>query len=51
VTALHWAQRRHPDLEGAAVILTHTLCGRRFTPVLVCDQCAVALRGAQVLPV
>jgi DNA-binding HxlR family transcriptional regulator len=51
VTALHWAQRWYPDIEGPAVALTHTVCGRRFVPVLICDQCATALRGAQVIPV
>lgn len=48
VTALDWAQRWYPDLGGPAVLLTHVGCGRRFAPVLVCDQCAVPLRGAQV---
>src|SRR6478609_911635 len=51
VTALHWAQQWYPDDDGPAVILTHTGCGRGFTPVLVCDQCAGPLRGAQVIPV
>ncbi len=51
VTALQWAQRWYPDFEGPAVVLTHTACGREFRPVLVCDQCAAALRGAQVAPV
>ncbi|MGB3229863.1 MAG: winged helix-turn-helix transcriptional regulator [Mycobacterium sp.] len=51
VTALHWAQRWHPDPEGPAVVLTHTACGGRFAPVLVCDRCSEPLRGAQVLAV
>lgn len=51
VTALRWAQRWYPDVEGAAVQLTHTMCGRGFSPVLVCDQCAAALRGSQLIPV
>ncbi|MGB3354249.1 MAG: winged helix-turn-helix transcriptional regulator [Mycobacterium sp.] len=51
VTALHWAQRWYPDPDGAAVILTHSACGRRFIPVLVCDQCTTALRGTHVVPV
>lgn len=51
VTALHWAQRWYPDPDGAAVILTHSACGRRFIPVLVCDQCTTALRGTDVVPV
>lgn len=51
VTALHWAQRWYRDGDGPAVVLTHTVCGRRFAPVLVCDQCASALRGAHVIPV
>ncbi|GJF13097.1 HxlR family transcriptional regulator [Mycolicibacterium cyprinidarum] len=51
VTALQWAQRWYPDPEGPAVHLTHTSCGRQFSPVLVCDQCATALRGALVRPV
>jgi DNA-binding HxlR family transcriptional regulator len=48
VTALQWAQRWFPAPEGPAVILTHTACGRRFTAVLRCDQCAEKLRGAGV---
>lgn len=51
VTALQWAQQWYPDPEGPAVELTHAVCGRHFSPVLVCDQCATALRGAQVRPV
>ncbi len=51
VTALAWAQRWYPDLEGPAVELTHTACGRQFNPVLVCDQCATALGRTQVIPV
>ena len=51
VSALAWAQRWFPAPEGPAVILTHTECGRLFTPVLVCDQCRGRLRGAQILPV
>lgn len=48
VTALQWAQRWFRAEEGLAVILTHTGCGRRFDAVLVCDQCAEPLIGAQV---
>ena len=48
VTALHWAQRWFRAPEGPAVILTHTGCGSRFAPVLMCDQCAGPLTGAQV---
>lgn len=51
VCALAWAQRWFPAPEGPAVVLTHTTCGRRFTPVLICDQCRRRLRGAQILPV
>ena len=51
VTALQWAQRWYPDFEGPAVELTHTVCGRRFDALLVCDQCEAPLRGAQVIPV
>ncbi|MGB0973292.1 MAG: winged helix-turn-helix transcriptional regulator, partial [Mycobacterium sp.] len=51
VAALQWAQRWYPDPEGPAVELTHTVCGHRFSPVLVCDQCSTALRAAQVIPV
>ena len=48
VCALAWAQRWFPDAEGPAVIVTHTACGRRFRPALVCDQCGGRLRGAQI---
>jgi hypothetical protein len=51
VMALQWAQRWFPAPEGPAVILTHTRCGQRFTAVLVCDQCAEPLTGAQVASV
>ncbi|CAA0114375.1 putative HTH-type transcriptional regulator [Mycolicibacterium vanbaalenii] len=50
VTALQWTQRWYPDPDGPAVVLTHTVCGGRFAPVLVCDQCRKPLRGAQVAP-
>lgn len=49
VTALQWAQRWYPDADGPAVVLTHTGCGQRFVPMLVCDQCAAPLRGPDVL--
>ena len=50
VTALQWAQRWYQAPEGPAVILTHTGCGRRFSAVLTCDECAGRLRGAHVVP-
>lgn len=51
VFALAWAQRWFPAPDGAAVILRHTACDRRFTPALVCDQCRGRLRGSQIQPV
>jgi DNA-binding HxlR family transcriptional regulator len=48
VSALHWAQQWFRAAEGPAVLLTHAVCGRRFTPVLACDQCARPLTGAQI---
>jgi DNA-binding HxlR family transcriptional regulator len=51
VTALQWAQRWYPDVDGPAVNLTHLGCGRPFRPVLVCDRCKTALHGAQVIPI
>jgi DNA-binding HxlR family transcriptional regulator len=52
VTALQWAQRWFRSPEGPAVILTHTgCCGKRFDAVLVCDECAEPLTGAQVAAV
>jgi DNA-binding HxlR family transcriptional regulator len=48
VSALHWAQRWYPAPEGPAALLTHTACGRPFTPVLTCDQCSRPLTGAQI---
>jgi DNA-binding HxlR family transcriptional regulator len=48
VSALQWAQLWFRSHEGPAVVLTHTACGARFDAVLVCDQCAGQLRGAQV---
>lgn len=46
ITALQWAQRWFTAPEGPAVVLRHTLCGNAFDAMLTCDQCAVALRGA-----
>ncbi len=51
VTALEWAQRWYPDLEGPAVRLAHAACDGQFNPVLTCDQCATALSRSQVIPV
>lgn len=51
VVALQWAQRWFPAPEGPAVKLTHASCGKGFGPVLVCDQCAEPLTGAQVAAV
>jgi DNA-binding HxlR family transcriptional regulator len=51
VSALQWAQRWFRAPEGPAVVLTHTACGRRFAAVLVCDQCARPLTGAQIAAV
>jgi DNA-binding HxlR family transcriptional regulator len=48
VSALQWAQRWFREPEGPAVFLTHTACGRRFTAVLACDQCAEPLTGPQI---
>jgi DNA-binding HxlR family transcriptional regulator len=48
VTALQWGQGWFGAPEGSAVVLTHTGCGKRFDAVLVCDQCAEPLTGAQV---
>ena len=48
ISALQWAQRWFQASEGAAVVLTHTGCGRRFTAVLTCDQCTRPLRGTEV---
>jgi DNA-binding HxlR family transcriptional regulator len=47
--ALDWAQRWYPDAEGPAVIVTHTACGHRFHPALMCDQCCSRLRGSQII--
>jgi DNA-binding HxlR family transcriptional regulator len=49
ITALAWAQRWFAAPEGPAVVLRHMMCGNDFDPVLCCDQCAGALRGADVL--
>lgn len=48
VTALAWAQRSFPAVEGPAVILTHTGPGHAFSPVLRCDGCGDRLTGATV---
>jgi len=51
VCALHWAQRWYRTPEGPAVLLTHTACGKPFTPVLKCDQCTRPLTGAEITTV
>ena len=51
VSALQWAQHWFWAPEGPAVVLMHTACGRRFSPVLACDQCARPLIGAQIAAV
>jgi DNA-binding HxlR family transcriptional regulator len=51
VSALQWAQRWFQAPEGPAVILTHTACGKRFGPVLACDQCAQPLIGTEIAAV
>ncbi|MDX1887893.1 winged helix-turn-helix transcriptional regulator [Mycolicibacterium sp. 120270] len=51
ITALHWAERWFLAAEGAAVVLTHRVCGERFAGALTCDQCAGWLRGSQVAPI
>lgn len=51
VCALAWAQRWFPSPEGPAVVLTHTACGRTFTPALDCDHCGKRLRAAQIVAV
>ncbi len=48
VCALQWAQRWYRASEGPAVVVTHTACDGPFAALLVCDQCAAPLRGAQV---
>src|SRR6195952_546899 len=48
ITALQWAQRWFAAPEGPAVLLRHTMCDNAFDAVLVCDQCAGPLRGADV---
>ena len=51
ISALQWAQRWFRAPEGPAVVLTHRACGRRFTAVMTCDQCARPLRGTLVAAV
>ncbi|WP_083410480.1 winged helix-turn-helix transcriptional regulator [Mycolicibacterium rutilum] len=48
ITSLQWAQRWYRAPEGPAVVVTHTACGRRFDPVLICDQCRRPLRGTAI---
>ncbi|WP_231744750.1 winged helix-turn-helix transcriptional regulator [Mycobacterium sp. GA-1199] len=48
VSALQWAQRWFTDLDGPAVVLTHTACGGRFSAVFACDRCGRPLTGAHV---
>jgi DNA-binding HxlR family transcriptional regulator len=51
ISALQWAQRWFHAPEGPAVVLTHRACGRPFTAVITCDQCARPLRGTQIAAV
>ncbi|HKV17862.1 MAG TPA: helix-turn-helix domain-containing protein [Mycobacterium sp.] len=51
ISALQWAQRWYPAPEGPAVELTHATCVRRFSAVMVCDQCTRPLRGTAIAAV
>jgi DNA-binding HxlR family transcriptional regulator len=48
VTALQCGQQWFHAPEGPAVLITHLGCGQPFTGELTCDQCASALKGAQI---
>lgn len=48
ISALQWAQRWFPAPEGPAVVLTHTVCGRRFAAIVACGQCLGELRGTEI---
>jgi DNA-binding HxlR family transcriptional regulator len=45
---LHWGDRWFRAPEGPATLLTHTRCGRRFTPVLHCSCCGLELDSSQI---
>ncbi|NMM90110.1 transcriptional regulator [Rhodococcus sp. SRB_17] len=46
--SLHWADRWFHSPDGRALILTHTSCGEKFTPTMVCDQCDGVLKGSDI---
>lgn len=43
-----WSERWYSDDEGSVLIRTHTLCGRKFRGVLVCDHCQEVVRGEAI---
>jgi DNA-binding HxlR family transcriptional regulator len=45
---LDWGDRWFRAPEGPALLLTHTRCGGRFTPVLHCSACERELHGSQI---
>jgi DNA-binding HxlR family transcriptional regulator len=45
---LNWGDRWFRAPEGPATILTHTTCGRTFTPVLHCSVCNGELHGSRI---
>ena len=48
VVMLNWGDRWFRAPEGPATLLTHTRCGRDFTPVLHCSCCGLELHGSRV---
>jgi len=45
---LSWGDRWFRAPEGPATLLTHSSCGRPFTPVLHCSTCHRELHGSQI---
>jgi DNA-binding HxlR family transcriptional regulator len=48
MVVLNWGDRWFRAPEGPATLLTHTRCGRRFTPVLHCSCCGLELHRSQI---
>ncbi|GAA1748005.1 winged helix-turn-helix transcriptional regulator [Aeromicrobium alkaliterrae] len=49
--ALQWAEQWFHAPEGAALEVTHGVCGNPLTAILMCDQCGQPLSGGDVLVV
>ena len=48
IMMMNWGDKWFRAPEGPATLLTHTHCGRDFTPVLHCSRCGLELHGSRI---